>query len=165
MQDFWNGITGEEKDAFKQAMELIPDDTTVTAFVDGISINEGDMPNIEFKWKICEGEFMNRYLWQKLYVFDQKPERSKKAKNMLMLLFKIFNAPVPTTIPTLSDMYPMNGKIAKLLIGQYAIPQPDGTVRTGNTVREVHPNAYEAPVSALQRNQATMVVPQDDVPF
>mgnify|MGYP001576459138 CR=1 FL=1 len=164
---FWSGITGSPSDCFTTDMQPLPNNTHVIAECQGAAIEQGDNPHIQLKWKVLDGEFKGRLLWQKLYIFAQDQKKADKAKNMLMLLFILNNLKVPTEMPTQTDLYGFNGKITSLLVGQYAIPKEDGTIMKGNFIREAHPSDYKPVIeSAFDRNpRPTGSLASDDIPF
>lgn len=164
---FWSGIQGLPELAFTSDMNPLPHKTHVIAECQEVKIVEGDRPNIEFKWKVLDGEFKGRLLWQKLYVFDLDKKKADKAKNMFMLLFKLNNLTLPKEMPTQNDLYGFHGKVTSLLVGQYAIPKEDGTVMKGNYVMEAHPSDYKPVIeTAFSRNtKATESLANQDLPF
>lgn len=164
---FWSGITGLPSDSYTTDLSPLPNNTHVIAECQGVTIEQGDTPHIQFKWKVIDGEFKGRLLWQKLYIFAQDQKKADKAKNMLMLLFILNNLKVPNEMPTQGDLYGFHGKITSLLVGQYAIPKDDGSIMKGNFIREAHPSDYKPVIeSAFSRNpRPTGSVADSDLPF
>ena len=68
---FWAGISGQPDQAFTTDILPLPNNTNVIAECQGVTIEHGESPNIQFKWKVLDGEFKGRLLWQKLYIFSQ----------------------------------------------------------------------------------------------
>ncbi len=171
---FWQGqagktLTGSAEDSFSGGFTPIPDGTIAVAMVQSFELSENDGfdPRYQVKWKIADGDFKNRQIFQNIFAFDKDPERAEKAKNMLMRIYKLCShQPTHSNAPTNADLAPMQGSLCTIKIGMYV--GKDGKKR--NSLEEVHESSY-APEglfdSALSRNK-TPGAPSldlDDVPF
>lgn len=177
MSNFFEGIQGTEDAAFgKNKIILIPDDTIVTAeIVHAIKTEskDGVIKYYEILWKVLDEEYKNRKLWQKLYCWDEKPQRAERAKNMLLLAMNLFGAKIPSTEPTDLDLDPIQGKIGKIKVKIWEIMRPDGTMSDGNWVSEIHAADFvstESPKrqpieSAFSRNADKKYELDDCIPF
>lgn len=176
MNNFWAGIEGTEEAAF-QGFAAIPDNTHVVAEIKVVEyVQPQDRePLFECKWKVIDGDFKNKHIFQKIRCFDADESKAVKHKNILMLLFKTANVPVPQGAPTINDLALFQGRICNLKIGM--MKGSDG--KEYNFVRELHaadytpqPTAHAhaaSPVdSAFSRNearQAQVGIPDDGLPF
>ena len=183
--DLSNGqkATGNESDAFISQMGIIPDGTQTTAKIQKFTIEPGQgKPFINIQWKLVEGDFHNRVVFQKLHCWDDKPQKADRSKNMLLLIMKLCNhQPVTGSEPTDKDFAPMLGKTCGIKIAEWSMIKPDGTLGQGNFVSEVHDAkgyevlsgkklevvGYPSPVdSAFSRNPRTTDTSLEaDVPF
>lgn len=167
--------TGEEKDAFTSDFALIPNGTKAPGKIKKFFINDSwGTPFISIHWQLLEGEYANRIVFQKINVMDEKPEKSDKAKNMLMLIFKLLGfTPTHANMPTDADLSTMIGKVLGIKILEYHTK--DG--KEGNYVGEVHivddsfvVETGHSPVdSALSRNSRVASfgdpIVDDAIPF
>ncbi len=167
MSDFWSNVTGTEKDAFGASFALIPDGTVATAEITNASLKKGQdgVEQYEFSWVLLDGEFAKRKVWQKVRCFDSNQDRATKAKNMLMLLYKLTQVQVPAGAPTDYDLSLFQGKMLKITIREWHL-----NGRDGNFVAEVHSmdsNLQSTVVieSAFSRNAAVQTLANDDLPF
>lgn len=175
---FWQSPTGKEltgsaEDSFSNGFTPIPDGTIAVAMIKLIEFveNEGYDPRYSVRWKIADGEFKNREVFQNIYAFDKDPDRALKAKNMLMRLYKLCgHKPTHSNAPTTLDLAPMQGSLCTIKIGMYV--GKDGKKR--NSLEEVHESSYAPePVkddlfdSAFSRNKNAGApnLESDDVPF
>ena len=140
MSSWWdlsNGqkATGNEADAFIAPMGVIPDGTQAVAKIQKMTVELKDKGFINIQWKLIEGEFANRVVFQKLQCWDDKPQKADRAKNMLLLIMKLCNHQ-PTTggEPTDKDFAPMIGKSCGIKIAEWSMVKPDGTMGNGNFV-------------------------------
>src|ERR1051326_7534496 len=129
--------SGESKDAFSGNFGIIPDGTTALASIQKFILDEsGKFPIFNITWKIVDGDYKGRVVFQKIHAFDEKPSKSDRAKNMLMLIFKLVDyKPSHDNVPNNDDLCPMQGKILGIKIQEYCTN--DG--KQGNYVSEVHP--------------------------
>lgn len=167
MNNFWEGVTGDEKKAFAGGFELIPDGTVAVAEIQAFSFlsdpEKGSM--YEVKWKIIGNDYNGRILFQKIRAFDANEDKAKRARNMLMLMFNMFDIGLShSEAPKSDDLIAFQGKVASILIKTW-----DQGGKSGNWVSEVHPSDYVAPVvsgtieSAFSRNPRP--VGNEDLPF
>ena len=142
---FWNEdqpITGNPQDAFTKAFSgTIPDNTMATACIESALNDEyNGIKTIKVEWRLTDGDFKGKHVFQKLKVFDTEPKARHKAKNMLKLLFTMFHVKQlnPDSFPTDQDLAQMVQRHAGIRIQEWVMDMPDGTVGSGNYVSEVH---------------------------
>lgn len=174
---FWQGqagkaLTGSAEDSFNSGFSPIPDGTIAVAMVKSFEFVESAEyePKFQVRWKIADGEFKNREIFQNIYAFDKEPERAEKAKNMMMRIYKLCgHKPGHSNAPTNQDLAPMQGCMCTIKIGMYV--GKDGKKR--NSLEEVHESNYiaEQPSeglydSAFSRNKhSTDSMADADIPF
>lgn len=151
MSNFWDGIDGKKESAFSGGFELLPEGTQVQAQVTHVLLQkervftnqstgaeETAAPHFEVKWTVLDGPYKSRVLFQKLRVFEEDEKKAKRAKNMLMYLFNIFNLKPPAAFPSESDVMSFSNKIGYLLVGVWEM-----NGKSGNMIREVYANKSE----------------------
>ena len=165
MSNWWGKATGTPEAAFTTGFKQIPEGTFALSELTKAELFESDGrdPVYSLTWKIADGEYKNRLVFQKIKAFDADELKAGMAKEMLLLLFHMFKVTEPKEAPTDSDFYPMLGKLAMLKIGAWKM---DG--KEGNFVREVHaaemPGQPHSALNNLDR-VGKSVVGLDDVPF
>lgn len=134
-------LTGSDEDSFASGFGIIPNNTTARAVLKKIEIEDwGGESFIQCQWKIIEGAFKDQTTRQKIHVYDTKPQKADRARNMLVRLYKIADVSLPTGEPTDKDLAALQGKIMGIRVLEYYTPFPD--CKNGNWVSEVHsPNA------------------------
>ncbi len=174
---FWQGqagkaLTGSAEDSFSNGFSPIPDGTIAVAMIKSFEFVESAeyQPRYSVRWKIAEGEFKNREIFQNIYAFDKEPERAEKAKNMMMRIYKLCgHKPSHSNAPTSQDLAPMQGSLCTIKIGMYV--GKDGKKR--NSLEEVHESSYVPTEpseglydSALSRNKHSAdSIADADIPF
>lgn len=160
MTGWWGEVTGDPKKAFTGGFEPIPEGEMVTAELSKAELTESEKfgAQYEFGWKINDGDFKNRLVFQKIKAFDSDLIKAEKAQEMLMLLFKLFHVNPTVNAPTNHDLAHMLGRVATLKVGKWNI---EG--KSGNFVREVHDGKLMQ--GAMSRNQSSDPISVDDVPF
>jgi hypothetical protein len=174
---FWQGqagktLTGSAEDSFNSGFSPIPDGTVAVAMIKSFEFVESAEydPKYQIRWKIADGEFKNREVFQNIYAFDKDPERNEKAKNMMMRIYKLCGHIITQpSQPTNQDLAPMQGSLCMIKIGMYV--GKDGKKR--NSLDEVHESNYapEQPAeglydSALSRHRSNAApVNESDIPF
>lgn len=156
MSNFWDGVTGDETKAFSGGFQLIPNNTLAISEIQSFvhaTTPQGEA-QYEIKWKIIGEEYKNRLLFQKIRAFSSDDNKALRARNMLMLLFNMFDINLPHSgAPQNDDLLAFQGKIASIVIKTW---EQEG--KSGNWVSEVHPAEYVSPVisgtidSAFSRN-------------
>lgn len=185
MTGFWDNVTGKPEDAYaKPFVDIIPNNTTAVGKVNDVKIIQS-MGNdcIQIDWILTSGEFEGKYIFQKLHVYDQKPEKALKARNMLKLLLDLFQINLNhNNPPTELELKRMTGKFAGLKIAEWQMPRQDGSMGHGNSIAEVHStvdfitetgkyrefkeSAPKGVDSALTRNHVEFSKQlDDDIPF
>lgn len=166
MNDFWGNADGDEKKAFSTGFQPLPDGTEAIAQLDKAEFDESGKfgPLYNLTWKIVDGEYTNRLVFQALGVFDQDEVRATRAKNLLMYLFKLFNVSVPARAPTTQDLSTMVGRLALIKVGVWV--NKEGKAK--NVINEIHTHGdaqLSAIESAFSRNPVNNTKPEDDIPF
>lgn len=160
---FWDGITGDEQDANLQGFETIPDDTKANAMIQRIDEdNHGDLDKPWFykiQWRITDGPYRNRVVFQKLHVNDEVDAKRKRAKNMLMRLYKIYSLEVPQSIPTKMDLARITGKYYGIVIKVWQSDKGEGN--WVSSVNDLH-TTITVPVSGEKLSGEKL---NDDIPF
>jgi hypothetical protein len=166
MNDFWGNADGDEKKAFVSGFSPIPDGTEALAEINKAFLDEKGAfgPSYQVTWRITEGEYKGRLIFQAIGAFDQDKVRAERAKNMLMYLFNTFKLHVPPHAPKDADLAPMVGRIASIVVGEWI--NKEG--KTKNVIREVHASdkvSHGTIESAFSRNQHVAPVLDNDIPF
>lgn len=183
---FWDNVQGTPDQAFaKVFVDIIPHNTQALATVVKAENSKTSFSDcVQIDWKIISGEFDGQHVFQKLYIYDDKPEKALKAKSMLKLILDLFH------VKLLDDNPPSNqllaqllGKSAGLKITEWQMPRDDGSMGHGNNIAEVHPiegfksesgtyrefkhKTKSGVESALTRNSRTGIENElnDDIPF
>lgn len=189
MTGFWDNVTGTSDQAFsKEIVDILPHGTQAIGKIVKATNESGNFGDIiQIQWELTSGEFAGRHLFQKLYVFDTKPERQLKARNMLKYLLDLFQITVSQDgPPTNQDLMKLIGKFGGLKIMEWQMDKDDGSTAHGNSISEVHSaKAFESVTgkyrefklkppkgveSALTRNSRTITPAaqaflDDELPF
>ncbi len=131
-----NRASGSAEAAFIHEYSLIPSGTTAPAMIKKFVLDDSVNPPVfSLQWQIMDGDFVKRIVFQKIKCFDEKSSTSDRAKEMLMLIFKLLNhVPTHDNIPNDSDLAPLQGKILGIKIKVWEFQG-----KTGNNVSEVYP--------------------------
>lgn len=148
---FWQTTNGKKVDGSAESSFLgdgfspIPDGTTAPAMIQKFEkvsfesqFSGKQETHYQITWKLTAGDYAGRVIWQKLYVFDAKPDKADRAKNMMYRIFKLCHyTPSHNGEPTDVDLLNLVKKFAGIKIGQWGnIPGNEG--KEGNKVLEVH---------------------------
>lgn len=141
---FWqtrNGkpVDGSEKNAFSSATgAVIPNGTTAPAIINGFELKTfNGSQYYQVDWKIIDGDFINRHVWQNIYAFEEDADRQARALNMMMRLFKLAEVKLTHDMaPTNEDLYPMLNKQMGIKIGVWKSKEGDKPPK--NVINEVH---------------------------
>src|SRR5260221_3479136 len=135
-------IDGSEKNSHVQSFSVIPEGTQAAAMIKSATAAEieGVPQHYEVIWKLTSGDFKGQEVKQKINCFDQDAKKRARAKNMLVRLFKLSNAtPTHSNAPNDADLKPLVGKVAGIMIREWAMPKKDGSgMSEGNWISEVH---------------------------
>lgn len=181
---FWDSITGEvTEQQTRTGFEVIPNDTKALAMLeDTVLMTFEDNENFKITWRLMNGDFKNRIVWQNLYVFDEDEKKAAKQRNMLAKIFEITGITRPADRPTTNDLLRMKGKIVGIKIQEYPrIDKKTGEFRNSNWISNVYvPNSdfVECTGTAMDTSEKNMapvkkaavikdVKPEfnDDIPF
>ena len=141
MSNFWDNVSGTPEQAFaKEIVDILPHGTqAIGKIVKAINESGNFGDNIQIQWELTSGEFAGRHLFQKMYVFDKKPERQLKARNMLKYLLDLFQVTISLDgPPTNQDLMKLVGKFGGLKIMEWQMEKDDGSTAHGNSISEVH---------------------------
>lgn len=132
--------TGNADDAFTASFGIIPDGTKAEAIIQKFSVDSGEKPFINIQWKLSSGEYKGRVVFQKIHCWDEKASKADRAKNMLMLIYKLLDhKPSHGGDPTDKDLAPMTGRGLGIKIAEWNMIGNDGVAKQGNFVSECHP--------------------------
>lgn len=154
MSNFWDGISGKSEEAFsKEIVDVLPNGTLATAKIIKATNESGSFgDNIQIQWELVSGEFTGRHLFQKLFIYDQKPERQLKARNMLKYLLDLFQVTVtPDAPPSDHELIRLVGKVAGLKIMEWQMERDNGAIAHGNNISEVHKAEGFLPITGKYR--------------
>ncbi len=166
--DFWSGVSGTEEAAFLSGFGVIPDKTMAVSSIVHFQYMapQGREPHYEIKWKIIDGPYKNRNLWQKINAFSPNGDKALRAKNMMMLLFKSHGiSPVSGRPPSNEDLLAFQGKVSTIQIMVWTMARDDGTIGEGNWVSEVHAANYVAPTETIIPAKAESAFDRNPRPF
>lgn len=141
---FWktkNGkpVDGSEKNSFASGSgAVIPNGTTAPAIINGFELKTFNGNSYyQVDWKIIDGDFVNRHVWQNIYPFEEDADRQARALNMMMRLFKLAEVKLTHDMaPTNEDLYPMLNKQMGIKIGVWKSKEGDRPPK--NVINEVH---------------------------
>lgn len=171
---FWNlsdGKAVESKSEFELGggFEVIPDGSRVLAAVEECKDDQWEGERFfNLKWRILEGEYKNRIIFQKLKVFSTKEKQRDNAITMLAAIDANAGGKLMA-----SGKEPTNFAIASALANRPMILllrvwESEDKQKTGNYVAGVfsrqHTKAAPAPKKSAPSNEPPMDF-SDDVPF
>lgn len=141
MSDFWKLSSGQAPSGTEDAAHLsnfsvIPSGTTAIALLKAVKRDENDNDGVHYglQWKLADGEFANRVIFQKIKCFSQKPETRDRALEMLMRLYKLCGyQPTHSNEPSEVDFQHLKGKMLGVKINQWAF-----NGKEGNNIAEIH---------------------------
>jgi hypothetical protein len=171
---FWKteagSVTGTQESAFTKEFKTIPDGSMALA---KISAFKNDSYNgidyLQITWKIVEGDFAGRNVFQKLKVFDSNEKAKLRALNMFMYLHKLFGIRPSEEAPTDRELEQFVQKIAGIKVRE---TEPNEYGKQYNWVSEVHnekgfksETADTTVVTHTNKQSNNNVNWQDDMPF
>lgn len=141
---FWqakNGkpVDGSERNAFSSNTgSLIPNGTTASAIINNFELKEFNGNRYyQVDWKIIDGDFVNRHVWQNIYPFEEDADRQARALNMMCRLLKLAEVELTHDMaPTNEDLYPTLNKPMGIKIGVWKDKNSDKPPK--NIINEVH---------------------------
>lgn len=141
-EDFWNNVTPDVKETVSAEFKPIPNNTYAHAIIEDVKTKQ--VPNdseeyFQITWKLLDGEFANRKIWQNLYIFNMKPEKALKDKCMLAKLYEKCKVQRPTWAPSISDLLHLKNKPIGIKIREYIIENKTTKEieRHGNLIADV----------------------------
>ena len=161
MNDFWSNIDGAPEHAFSGVFQPIPDETIATAEIVTFELmpeTERFSPHYQIKWRIIDGEHKKRVLFHKIKAFDENKDKALRARNFLMLIYKLASVDIPDGVPGNDELMPFQGKILDIKVRHSVIEGKDI-----NWVSEVYKTGTID--SALSRNANVNYNPVDDFPL
>lgn len=181
MTDFWNLSDGEDItktgssfEAGGGSIEPIPDDTSVTAFIDEAkwdASRDGDQ-FISLRWSVAApAEFKNRKVYQKLWVTDLDPrakdaeKKRDKAKRMLFAIDANAGGKLKASGKLPNDIDLGIGLLNKMMsvkVKQWKMKnETTGEDMVGNWIAAVGPRPGSAAAEAAKRPAAV----EEEAPF
>lgn len=142
--------------AASTSLPPIPKNTVVTAVIDKVEWAEyGGERYVSVRWGVLKpSEYENRKLFQKVRVYNPKPETADKAKRMLGAICANAGAPGLKLLelgrePSAEELeIALSNKIMNLTLDVWTIkPEDGGEAKTGNWVRAVDPRGNAAPAA------------------
>lgn len=172
---FWgtaaDGVTGSIE--VGSSMEPIPAGTDVCAACEEAKWDTYDgVRFISLKWRVIQGEYEKRVIFQKIHVFDKDTAKADRAKRMLAAidmncggnLIKIQSEPSDMDLMRSLVGRPMMLKLQVWAIDKDAngLPVPAAEQRKGNWVCAVSPRSGAV---SQPKPQAQTYDPDDSIPF
>lgn len=165
MSSFWDDAERPNDGTF----ELMEHNTLVLAVIKGVetksafAISEKPEPDMfQLTWQILQGRYTNRRIWQSLEVYSSDKKKAANKKGKLLRILEVANEPRPESPPLLSHLFPLQGKIMKILIQVFK-----GDQREVNFVANVFPQDYEGKQSSSRSIADADAEPpfNDNIPF
>ncbi|MDU7405678.1 MAG: hypothetical protein E7L15_17700 [Citrobacter portucalensis] len=177
MSNFWNlsdGKTAESKSDFEfgGGFELIPDGTRVLAAVEECKDDEWEGERFfSLKWRILDGEYKNRIIFQKLKVFSQKEKQRDNAITMLAAIDANAGGKLMSSGKEPTDFAIASALANRPMILLLRIWESEDKKKTGNYVAGVFGRQQTKASSAPKQTAKPDTQPEppvdysDDVPF
>lgn len=140
MSGFWNNVSGKPEDAFnRENVDVLPNGTMALAKILKASNESGNFgDHVSIEWLLADGQFIGHRLYQKIYIYDGKPERQLKARNMLKFIIQHFKMTLTTDGPPSNvELMQLTGASAGLKIGEYQFENDVGKLVHGNNILEI----------------------------
>lgn len=161
MNEFWNNVDGNPEHAFSGVFLPIPDYTIATAEIVTMELmpeTERFASHYQIKWRIISEEYKKRILFHKIKAFDENKDKALRARNFLMLIYKLASINIPDCVPTNAELMPFQGSLFDIRIRHSVIEGKDI-----NWISEVYKTGTVD--SALSRNANANYKPVDDFPL
>lgn len=171
---FWNlsdGKAVESKSEFELGggFEVIPDGSRVLAAVEECKDDQWEGERFfNLKWRILEGEYKNRIIFQKLKVFSSKEKQRDNAITMLAAIDANAGGKLMASGKEPTDFAIASALANRPMILLLRVWESEDKQKTGNYVAGVfgrqQTKASPAPKQSAQSNEPPMDF-SDDVPF
>lgn len=171
---FWNlsdGKVVESKSEFELGggFEVIPDGSRVLAAVEECKDDQWEGERFfNLKWRILEGEYKNRIIFQKLKVFSPKEKQRDNAITMLAAIDANAGGKLMASGKEPTDFAIASALANRPMILLLRVWESEDKQKTGNYVAGVfsrqQKKASPAPKQSAQSNEPPMDF-SDDVPF
>lgn len=171
---FWNlsdGKAVESKSEFELGggFEVIPDGSRVLAAVEECKDDQWEGERFfNLKWRILEGEYKNRIIFQKLKVFSSKEKQRDNAITMLAAIDANAGGKLMASGKEPTDFAIASALANRPMILLLRVWESEDKQKTGNYVAGVfsrqQTKASSAPKQSAQSNEPPMDF-SDDVPF
>lgn len=171
---FWNlsdGKAVESKSEFELGggFEVIPDGSRVLAAVEECKDDQWEGERFfNLKWRILEGEYKNRIIFQKLKVFSSKEKQRDNAITMLAAIDANAGGKLMASGKEPTDFAIASALANRPMILLLRVWESEDKQKTGNYVAGVfsrqQTKASPAPKQSVQSNELPMDF-SDDVPF
>ena len=171
---FWNlsdGKAVESKSEFELGggFEVIPDGSRVLAAVEECKDDQWEGERFfNLKWRILEGEYKNRIIFQKLKVFSSKEKQRDNAITMLAAIDANAGGKLMASGKEPTDFAIASALANRPMILLLRVWESDDKQKTGNYVAGVfsrqQTKAAPAPKQSAQYNEPPMDF-DDDIPF
>lgn len=175
---FWNLSDGKEAEAKNDfemggGFEVIPDGTRVLAAVEECKDDEWEGERFfSLKWRILDGEYKNRIIFQKLKVFSQKEKQRDNAVTMLAAIDANAGGKLMSSGKEPTDFAIASALANRPMILLLRVWESDDKQKSGNYVAGVfgrqQNKAAPAPKSKSSTKQVDEEPPVDydsDIPF
>nr|DAK93242.1 MAG TPA: single-stranded DNA-binding protein [Caudoviricetes sp.] len=171
---FWNlsdGKAVESKSEFELGggFEVIPDGSRVLAAVEECKDDQWEGERFfNLKWRILDGEYKNRIIFQKLKVFSSKEKQRDNAITMLAAIDANAGGKLMASGKEPTDFAIASALANRPMILLLRVWESEDKQKTGNYVAGVfsrqQTKAAPAPKQSAQSNEPPMDF-SDDVPF
>lgn len=171
---FWNlsdGKAVESKSEFELdgGFEVIPDGSRVLAAVEECKDDQWEGERFfNLKWRILEGEYKNRIIFQKLKVFSSKEKQRDNAITMLAAIDANAGGKLMASGKEPTDLAIASALANRPMILLLRVWESDDKQKTGNYVAGVfgrqQTKATPAPKQSASSNEPPMDF-EEDVPF
>ena len=171
---FWNlsdGKAVESKSEFELGggFEVIPDGSRVLAAVEECKDDQWEGERFfNLKWRILEGEYKNRIIFQKLKVFSSKEKQRDNAITMLAAIDANAGGKLMASGKEPTDFAIASALANRPMILLLRVWESEDKQKTGNYVAGVfsrqQTKAVPAPKQSAQSNEPPMDF-DDDIPF
>lgn len=179
MSNFWNlsdGKAAESKSDFELGggFEVIPDGTRVLAAVEECKDDDWEGERFfSLKWRILEGDYKNRIIFQKLKVFSQKEKQRDNAITMLAAIDANAGGKLMSSGKEPTDFAIASALANRPMILLLRVWESDDKQKSGNYVAGVfgrqQTKAGSAPKQQKQQEPEPQTEPpmdfDDDIPF
>ena len=166
---FWNLSDGKEVESKSEfeaggGFEVIPDGTRVLAAVEECKDDEWEGERFfNLKWRILDGDYKNRIIFQKLKVFSHKDKQRDNAISMLAAIDANAGGKLMASGKEPTDFAIASALANRPMILLLRVWQSDDKQKSGNYVAGVFGRQQTKAASAPKQQKQT-AKPQDEEP-